>query len=40
MDKAGADEFIQLAAEFTIAHLSKIVIQKPEVIKGPVKAHH
>ena len=39
MDKAGADESIQLAAEFTIAHLSKIVTLKPEVIEGPVKAH-
>ena len=39
MDKAGADESIQLAAEFVKAHLSGIVTQKPEVIEGPVKAH-
>ena len=39
LDKAGADESIQLAAEFVKAHLSEVVTQKPEVIEGPVKAH-
>ena len=39
MDKAGADESIQLAAGFVKAHLSELIMQKPEVIEGPVKAH-
>ena len=39
MDKAGADESIQLAAEFTKAQLSDAVTQKPEVIEGLVKGH-
>ncbi|MEO6328367.1 MAG: hypothetical protein ABIO55_05525 [Ginsengibacter sp.] len=38
-DKAGADESIQLAADFVKTHLSEVAIQKPEVIEGPVKAH-
>ena len=38
-NKAGADESIQLTAEFTKTHLFKVVTQKPEVIEGPVKAH-
>ena len=38
-DKAGADESIQLAAEFVKANLSTLLNQKPEVIEGPVKAH-
>ncbi len=39
MDKAGADESIHLAAEFVKANLSELIMQKPEVIEGPVKAH-
>ena len=39
-DKSGADESIQLAAEFVKAHMSKLLMQKPEVIEGPVKAHN
>ncbi|MEP6514076.1 MAG: hypothetical protein ABJA79_09410 [Parafilimonas sp.] len=38
-DKAGADESIQLAAEFVKEYLSELTVQKPEVIEGPVKAH-
>ena len=38
-DKAGAEESIRLAADFVIANLADITIQKPEVIEGPVKAH-
>jgi hypothetical protein len=38
-DKAGADESIQLAAEFVKTHMAEITVQKPEVIEGPVKAH-
>ena len=38
-DKAGADESVQLAADFVKKHLSELIIQKPEVIEGPVKAH-
>lgn len=38
-DKAGADESVRLAATFVKDHLSKFMIQKPEVIEGPVKAH-
>ncbi|MGD0075277.1 MAG: hypothetical protein ABSD31_13200 [Candidatus Binataceae bacterium] len=38
-DKAGADESIRLAADFTKDHMSKLVTMKPEVIEGPVKAH-
>ena len=39
MDKAGADESIQIAAEFVKEHLAEFVMQKTEVIEGPVKAH-
>lgn len=39
MDKDGADESIRLAAEFVKEQLSEFIIQKPEVIEGPVKAH-
>jgi hypothetical protein len=39
LDKAGADESILLAADFVKANLSELIIQKPEVIEGPVKAH-
>ena len=38
-DKAGADESIQLAAEFVKERMSALITQKPEVIEGPVKAH-
>ena len=38
-DKAGADESVQLAADFSKTHFSELAIQKPEVIEGPVKAH-
>ncbi|MES1198321.1 MAG: hypothetical protein ABUL41_03495 [Chitinophagaceae bacterium] len=38
-DKAGADESVQLAADFVKAHLAELRVQKPEVIEGPVKAH-
>ena len=38
-DKAGADESIQLAADFVKTHMAEITVQKPEVIEGPVKAH-
>jgi len=38
-DKAGADESVQLAADYVKAHLSKLLVQKPEVIEGEVKAH-
>jgi len=38
-DKAGADESVHLAADFVREHMSKLVIQKPEIIEGPVVAH-
>ena len=38
-DKAGADESILLAADFVKKSLSEIMVQKPEVIEGPLKAH-
>ena len=38
-DKAGADESIHIAADFVKAELSELMIQKPEVIEGEVKAH-
>jgi len=38
-DKAGADESIELAAEFVRDHLSKLLVAKPEIIEGPVVAH-
>jgi hypothetical protein len=38
-DKAGADESVRLAAGFVKDHMSKLLVQKPEVIEGPVKAH-
>jgi hypothetical protein len=37
--KAGADESIQLAADYVQKHLSKLITQKPEIIEGPIKAH-
>jgi len=38
-DQAGADESIQLAANFVKEHMAALLVQKPEVIEGPVKAH-
>jgi len=38
-EKAGADESIRLAADFVKEHMSHFLVQKPEVIEGPVKAH-
>lgn len=38
-DKAGADESVQLAAKFVKEKMAKFMIQKPEVIEGPIKAH-
>ena len=38
-DKAGADESVRLAANYVQEHLSKLLIQKPEIIEGPIKAH-
>jgi len=38
-DKAGADESVLLAADFVKTNMSELLIQKPEVIEGPVKAH-
>ena len=38
-DKAGADESVLLAADFVKINMSELLIQKPEVIEGPVKAH-
>ena len=39
-DNEGADESIHLAADFVKANLSELMIQKPEVIEGEVKAHN
>lgn len=38
-NKAGADESIHIAAAFVKEHLSNSVIQKTEIIEGPVKAN-
>ncbi len=38
-DKAGADESIQIAAGFAKDHMVGMVIEKPEIIEGPVRAH-
>ena len=38
-DKAGADESVHLAADYVQTHLSKLHIQKPGIIEGPIKAH-
>jgi hypothetical protein len=38
-DKEGADESIRLAADFVKQHMASLLVQKPEVIEGPVKAH-
>jgi len=36
-DKAGAEESVRLAADFVRDH--HLIMQKPEIIEGPVKAH-
>jgi hypothetical protein len=38
-EKVGADESVQLAADFIKVYLSKIAVQAPEIIEGNVKAH-
>ena len=38
-DKAGADESVQIAADYVREHLSKLLTWKPEIIEGPIKAH-
>ena len=38
-DKEGADQSVLLAADFVKENLAGYMIQKPEVIEGPVKAH-
>ncbi len=38
-DKAGADESVQLAADFVKKKMAKMVMPKPEVVEGPIKAH-
>ena len=38
-DQVGADESIQLAASFVKEHMATLLVQKPEVIEGAVKAH-
>ena len=38
-DKEGADESIRLAADFVKQNMASLLVQKPEVIEGPVKAH-
>ena len=37
--QAGADESVRLAADYVQTQLSKLRIQKPEIIEGPIKAH-
>jgi len=38
-EKAGADESVQLAADFVRERMAKYMRQKPEIIEGPIKAH-
>lgn len=38
-DKADADESVRLASDYVQTHLSKLRMQKPEIIEGPIKAH-
>ena len=38
-DQAGADESVEIAAQFSKTHMAGLVTQKPEVIEGPVRAH-
>jgi hypothetical protein len=30
---------VHLAADFVKVHMAKYLIQKPEIIEGPIKAH-
>jgi hypothetical protein len=39
-DKARANESLHFAADFVKEHLSTLLVQKPEVIEGDVKAHN
>ena len=39
VNREGADESIEIAAEFSKTHMAGLVTQKPEVIEGPVRAH-
>jgi len=38
-DRAGADDSVRLAADWVKDNLSKLLVEKPEIIEGPVKAH-
>ena len=38
-DRAGADDSVRLAADWVKENLSKLLVEKPEIIEGPVKAH-
>ncbi|MGH9344660.1 MAG: hypothetical protein ACRD19_12985 [Terriglobia bacterium] len=38
-DKAGADESVHLAADFVHGQLAHMMVSKPEIIEGQVKAH-
>jgi len=38
-DKAGPNESVRVGADYVQTHLSKLRIQKPEIIEGPIKAH-
>jgi hypothetical protein len=38
-DKAGADESVQLAADFVKTKMAKLLREKPFVFEGPIKAH-
>ncbi len=38
-DKAGADESVQLAADFVRTKMAKLLREKPEIIEGQIKAH-
>jgi hypothetical protein len=38
-DKAGADESVQLAADFVRTKMAALLRQKPEIIEGLIKAH-
>ena len=39
LNREGADESVEIAAEFSKTHMAGLVTQKPEVIEGPVRAH-
>jgi hypothetical protein len=38
-NKDGADESVDLAAEFVRTQMAQLLRQKPEVIEGSIKAH-